>query len=608
MTFLEIYSNTPNFFYMNFIDPIYNIMGFNFNFEIFETEVGFILPTLVCLILFIFLIKFCLSLRIEVSKVRLSFLSFISFFFLVIFLIVGIPTLFTKSSFYDFYTECSNYISYNEIFNQSINEASVTTYRENYFIIFAIFLFVFFMILLFLSFSDFQFIDQSKNFEFIWLLWLFFISSILLILSWNFIEIFICLECISFCSYILISLERFKKLSSTSGIRYLIISSIPSVFLLLGIILLYKKDASYDLFFTNFVDTSISNTQLSWLVNLSESQNSDSIENFLKNNYIFNSLSIFPNNNNIILNYNNDFENFSNYSINSFNNIQITYFYSLVLVSLIFIFSNLFFKLSAAPFHFWAPVIYNNGSLGGVIFLNIFLKIVIFIFFIILNNVFINYFENEISNMIIFFALTSFIFGSIGAISERFIKRFFVYSSMVDVGFILVMFSFYSIEQIKNILLYIVIYNLSSMTIWFFFMCMRNQTKFITNLNNMLNNNLTLKLLFSFVIFSMAGLPPFAGFFIKYNVMKDLLDFEAYMFAMFVFTMTIVSLFYYLRLIKILFFDKARGYQYVNLKNIKFKSILFILTFFILTFFIVILPESLVLIFDSVLSYDKFTI
>ena len=59
----------------------------------------------------------------------------------------------------------------------------------------------------------------------------------------------------------------------------------------------------------------------------------------------------------------------------------------------------------------------------------------------------------------------SFFFGAGGAINERFIKRFFVYSSMVDVGFILLVFSFYDLNKVKNILLYLLIYNLSSMII-----------------------------------------------------------------------------------------------------------------------------------------------
>ena len=73
--------------------------------------------------------------------------------------------------------------------------------------------------------------------------------------GFDLIEIFIALECLSFCSYILISLERSKKLSSISGIRYLIISALPSALLILGIIFLYKQNVSFDLNFIEKLNT-----------------------------------------------------------------------------------------------------------------------------------------------------------------------------------------------------------------------------------------------------------------------------------------------------------------------------------------------------------------
>ncbi|MCP4116577.1 MAG: hypothetical protein GY737_14450 [Desulfobacteraceae bacterium] len=73
--------------------------------------------------------------------------------------------------------------------------------------------------------------------------------------GFDLIEIFIALECLSFCSYILISLERSKKLSSISGIRYLIISALPSALLILGIIFLYKQNVCFNLNFIESLNT-----------------------------------------------------------------------------------------------------------------------------------------------------------------------------------------------------------------------------------------------------------------------------------------------------------------------------------------------------------------
>lgn len=611
----------------------FNTTSFNNNnFESFilNNDLGMHIFYVLSFISFFFLVNFCISLRIEISKVRLSLLSFISLIFIFFFIFINYRFIFLNFNEFILFdtnslTETKNFTN---LFLNTLNfNVFETTFRENYFFIFSVLLASFFLLFLFLGFSDQQFLNQNKNFEFIWLLWLFFISAILLFLSWTFIEVFICLECLSFCSYILISLERSKKLSSISGIRYLIISAVPSVFLLLGIILIYKKNISFDLNFLDFIINSSNNIEFlstkynyplnptEWLESQNFTQSNISGKNIL---YIdvnpdapyaelfINKTKNFTHKNfaeNLFLNLTTQ-ESF-------FNLTNTTYFYTLIFISIFFILSNLSFKLTAAPFHFWAPVIYNNGLLSSVIFLNVFLKLVIFLFLIIFINLTNNFFDNEIKMLILVFALLSFIFGSGGAINERFIKRFFVYSSMVDVGFILLLFSFYNLEKIKNILLYILIYNLSSMTIWFFLLCVRKHTKFITNLTNILNNNITLKFIFSFIIFSMAGIPPFAGFFIKYNVLKDILNFENFFISFFILFITILTLFYYLRLIKIIIFDEINFNITTNLKNNNFKFLIFGFLFNILIFFLILMQESFIIFFDKLvlqLFMENFTI
>lgn len=610
-----------------------NLTSLNTNyFESFIliNDIGMHVFYVLSFISFFFLVNFCISLRVEISKVRLSLLSFISLIFIFFFIFINYRFIFLNFNEFVLFN-LNTLANPNTVTNLVLDKINFNifenTFRENYFFIFSVLLSSFFLLFLFLGFSDQQFLNQNKNFEFIWLLWLFFISAILLFLSWTFIEVFICLECLSFCSYILISLERSKKLSSISGIRYLIISAIPSVFLLLGIILIYKKNISFDLNFLDFVINSSNNiesivTKYDYKLNPSEWLEAQNlITSNISNNKIlyidinpeapYSELFINKNKNYTQKNFaENLFFNLTTQE-NFFNVTNTTYFYTLIFISIFFILSNLSFKLTAAPFHFWAPVIYNNGLLSSVIFLNVFLKLVIFLFLIIFINLTNNFFDNEIKILILIFSLLSFIFGSGGAINERFIKRFFVYSSMVDVGFILLLFSFYNLEKIKNILLYILIYNLSSMTIWFFLLCVRKHTKFITNLTNILNNNITLKFIFSFIIFSMAGIPPFAGFFIKYNVLKDILNFENFLISFFILFITILTLFYYLRLIKIIIFDEINFNVTTNLKNNNFKFLIFGFLFNILIFFLILMQESFIIFFDKlVLQFfmENFTI
>ncbi len=484
------------------------------------------------------------------------------------------------------------------------------SFRGSQFFILSSFFCLFFLMLLFVGFSDQQFLNQNKNFEFIWLLWLFVISGLLLLMTdFNLIEVFIALECLSFCSYILISLERSKKLSSISGIRYLIISALPSALLILGIIFLYKQNVSFDLTFIELTNTNdfmlgkdvinnaLEDKELTFWQKESQKPLVQSLGTSTQ--VIFNNVEskkLFDQ----IFNFNNFIVNENDKFLVQFQNFNIIYFYTLILISLFFIISNLSFKLSAAPFHFWAPVIYNNGLLSSVIFLNILLKLVIFLFLIVFVGAISNLMEYEIKNLFLFFALMSFFFGAGGAINERFIKRFFVYSSMVDVGFILLVFSFYDLNKVKNILLYLLIYNLSSMIIWFFLLVVRKHTKFLTNLSNILNNNNLMKFIFSFVIFSMAGIPPFGGFFIKYNILKDIVNSENMWLSFIVLLFTILTLFYYLRLIKIVMFDNINNTKASNIKNNNFKYILFALLLNFVVFFLIFMQESFLIIFDEI--------
>jgi len=128
----------------------------------------------------------------------------------------------------------------------------------------------------------------------------------------------------------------------------------------------------------------------------------------------------------------------------------------------------------------------------------------------------------------------------------------------------------------------------------------RKHTKFLTNLSNILNNNNLMKFIFSFVIFSMAGIPPFGGFFIKYNILKDIVNSENMWLSFIVLLFTILTLFYYLRLIKIVMFDNINNTKASNIKNNNFKYILFALLLNFVVFFLIFMQESFLIIFDEI--------
>jgi len=315
-------------------------------------------------------------------------------------------------------------------------------------------------------------------------------------------------------------------------------------------------------------------------------------------NLDFNKLTNNTNSNNFFINnYNFFFEN-SNFTF-------LSYFIASIFLILIFLIINFSFKVTAAPFHIWAPTIYNEGTLSSVIFLSIFTKLTLFLFAINLFDVYLGFLRETWIYIFLILGLLSVIIGSLGAINERFIKKFFVYSSMVDVGFLFLAFSFFpNLQSYGYIFLYLLVYNLSSLIIWFFISYIRNDTKFLTNLISILNKSWPIQFIFALVIFSMAGIPPFAGFFIKLNILIGLESSERNALVFLILLFTVLSLFYYLRLIKIIQFDNISFSFYTNFvkPNVLFFSSFFI---FILIFFIFFVNKNLLVIFQEAFLTSK---
>lgn len=283
----------------------------------------------------------------------------------------------------------------------------------------------------------------------------------------------------------------------------------------------------------------------------------------------------------------------------------LSYFIISILLILVFLVINFSFKVTAAPFHIWAPTIYNEGTLSSVIFLSIFTKLALFLFAINLFDVYLGFLRETWIYIFLVLGLLSIVVGSFSAINERFIKKFFVYSSMIDVGFLFLAFSFFpNLQAYGYIFLYLFVYNLSSLIIWFFISYIRNDTKFLTNLISILNKSWPIQFIFSLVIFSMAGIPPFAGFFIKLNILIGLESSERNALVFLVLLFTVLSLFYYLRLIKIIQFDNISFNFYTNFvkPNVLFFASLFI---FVLIFFIFLINQNLLVIFQEAFLTSK---
>lgn len=263
-----------------------------------------------------------------------------------------------------------------------------------------------------------------------------------------------------------------------------------------------------------------------------------------------------------------------------------------IYLTLIFILVNLCFKLTAAPFHVWAPSVYGGSPLATLTFLSIFSKLTIIFFtmWLFLNTL--DSLKNIWQPVILIISFLSVICSILGAFSEKIFKRFFVYSSIGHVGFMLIGIAVLNLDGIKGTIDYLILYIISSFLIWFILLHLSKKTTMLVNLKGLSFNQPMLSLIFSITIFSLSGIPPFGGFFVKYEIFYSMINSSLFYFAYILLLLTVVSFFYYLRLIKIIFFEQNKTFvKNKNIDDIKLRIVA--LCFFIIPFFMLFIENPL---------------
>lgn len=154
-------------------------------------------------------------------------------------------------------------------------------------------------------------------------------------------------------------------------------------------------------------------------------------------------------------------------------------------------------------------------------------------------------------------ALLSLIVGFIGAFEQKVLKKFFIYSSIGHVAFLLINFMNYSLfNQSTNLIFYLIVYLLSTSLLWFLVTFHDNKIDFLTNLLRRIKTNPVFYLIFVVIIFSMSGIPPLAGFYVKFDVFYSLIKSNEPFLLFLSLLITVASFYYYLRLLKIATFEK----------------------------------------------------
>jgi len=256
--------------------------------------------------------------------------------------------------------------------------------------------------------------------------------------------------------------------------------------------------------------------------------------------------------------------------------------------AMVFILVGLAFKISAVPFHMWTPDVYEGSPISVTAFFAIVPKIAglaVFIRFIQIP--FIQLFE-QWQSILIFMSLASMILGAVAAIGQTNIKRLIAYSSIGHIGFALAGISTGTTGGYSSTITYISIYVVMNLGIFSCIFFMKKEGKFCENINDLSGISkkqplLSLSLLI--ILFSLAGIPPFAGFFAKFYVFMAVIENKMYTLAIIGLLSTVISAFYYLKIIKIIYFDELKE-SLDEFKNLGLASTLFFCCSILLLFFL----------------------
>ncbi len=255
---------------------------------------------------------------------------------------------------------------------------------------------------------------------------------------------------------------------------------------------------------------------------------------------------------------------------------------------IVFILVGLAFKISAVPFHMWAPDVYQGSPTSVTLFFAVLPKIAALTVFIrFLYIPFINMID-QWQMIIVFLSIASMLFGAIAAIGQKNLKRLIAYSSIGHMGYALAGLAVGSNEGIQSAISYISIYlvmNLAFFSCLFMIRKSENYFENIEDLSGLSKNHPILSISLMIVLFSLAGIPPLAGFFAKFYIFMAVIEQSMYFLAVIGLLSTVIAAYYYLRIIKIIYFDPEKE-KYDTDHHLGLKVSLAISTIFILFYFI----------------------
>lgn len=370
--------------------------------------------------------------------------------------------------------------------------------------------------------------QQINSFEYAILISLATLGMVLLISSYDLISLYLAIEFQSLCLYVLAALKRNSEFSTEAGLKYFILGAFSSGILLFGSSLVYGFTGM-----TSFEDLAKLFTGLG---------SSDSIQT------------------------------------------------GGVLIGLILISVGLLFKVYAVPFHVWVPDVYEGSPTIVTAFFAVTPSISVLAVFL---RLFLSTFYDFLDawqQLLLFCSIASMIVATFAALSQKKLKRLLAYSAIGHAGYLLIGFASGTPDGVQALLLYSIIYIIMTLGMFTFLLATRDQfngqqIRYLSDMNVLFRTNPILALSVALILFSLAGIPPLAGFFSKLYVFFAAIKVSLYFVVLIGVVTSVIGSVYYLRLIQIMYFEKAKTlvtYQQMD----RVKSLILGITCFFLVFFI----------------------
>ena len=231
-----------------------------------------------------------------------------------------------------------------------------------------------------------------------------------------------------------------------------------------------------------------------------------------------------------------------------------------LIFGIVFLFAGFCFKVSAVPFHMWTPDVYEGAPTPVTAFFAAAPKVAGIAMFVRAAVVAFPAITAEWQKIIVFVAIASMLLGAFAAIGQRNIKRLMAYSSIGHMGYALIGLAAGTAEGVQGVLIYIAIYITMTLGVFAVILAMRRSTgmvESIDQLSGLARTHPTMAFFFAMLLFSMAGVPPLAGFFAKFYVFLAAIKAGFYVLAVIGVLASVVGAYYYLTIIKVMYFDEA---------------------------------------------------